>query len=85
MFNSITEKMDISVPVVPSLTDDENIKRSHSTDSKKFVKIDSIQSTQEKFPRNARANNTVGKILIVDDEKFNCDIIDGFLMILGLN
>jgi hypothetical protein len=25
----------------------------------------------------------VGKILIVDDEKFNCDIIDGFLMILG--
>ena len=24
-----------------------------------------------------------GKILIVDDEKFNCDIIDGFLMILG--
>ena len=25
----------------------------------------------------------MGKILIVDDEKFNCDIIDGFLMILG--
>jgi CheY-like chemotaxis protein len=25
----------------------------------------------------------VGKILIVDDEKFNCDIIEGFLMILG--
>ena len=24
-----------------------------------------------------------GKILIVDDERFNCDIIDGFLMILG--
>ena len=24
-----------------------------------------------------------GKILVVDDEKFNCDIIDGFLMILG--
>jgi len=24
-----------------------------------------------------------GKILIVDDDKFNCDIIDGFLMILG--
>ena len=24
------------------------------------------------------------KILIVDDEKFNCDIIDGFLMILGI-
>jgi CheY-like chemotaxis protein len=25
----------------------------------------------------------VGKILIVDDEKFNVDIIEGFLMILG--
>jgi len=24
-----------------------------------------------------------GKILIVDDERFNCDIIYGFLMILG--
>ena len=28
--------------------------------------------------------NSAGKILIVDDEKFNCDIIDGFLMILGV-
>jgi CheY-like chemotaxis protein len=26
----------------------------------------------------------VGQILIVDDEKFNCDIIEGFLMILGV-
>ena len=25
-----------------------------------------------------------GKILIVDDEKFNCDIIYGFLMIMGV-
>jgi PleD family two-component response regulator len=25
-----------------------------------------------------------GKILVVDDEKFNCDIIFGFLMILGV-
>ena len=25
-----------------------------------------------------------GTILICDDEKFNCDIIDGFLMILGV-
>ncbi len=25
-----------------------------------------------------------GKILVVDDEKFNCDIIYGFLMILGV-
>ena len=24
------------------------------------------------------------KILIVDDEKFNCDILYGFLMILGV-
>ena len=28
------------------------------------------------------AYNT-GKILIVDDEKFNCEIIDGFLMLLN--
>jgi len=27
---------------------------------------------------------TAGKVLIVDDEKFNCDIIYGFLMVLGL-
>ena len=26
-----------------------------------------------------------GKILIVDDEKLNCDIIHSFMMILGLN
>ena len=25
-----------------------------------------------------------GKILVVDDEKFNCDIVFGFLMILGV-
>jgi len=24
-----------------------------------------------------------GKILIVDDERFNCEIIDGFLMVLN--
>lgn len=27
---------------------------------------------------------TSGKILIVDDEKFNCDIIYGFMLILGM-
>tara|TARA_B110000285_G_C14782565_1_gene449250 strand:+ start:227 stop:364 length:138 start_codon:yes stop_codon:yes gene_type:complete len=32
---------------------------------------------------NQRKATNVGKILIVDDEKFNCDIIEGFLMILG--
>ena len=26
-----------------------------------------------------------GSILVVDDEKFNCDIIEGFLMILGFD
>ena len=25
-----------------------------------------------------------GKILVCDDEKFNCDIVYGFLMILGI-
>ena len=28
-------------------------------------------------------NSDCGKILVVDDEKFNCDIVYGFLMILG--
>ena len=33
--------------------------------------------------RGGKTTYNAGKILIVDDEKFNCDIIDGFLMILG--
>ena len=32
---------------------------------------------------NFRDDKGLGKILIVDDEKFNCDIIFGFLMVLG--
>jgi hypothetical protein len=31
-----------------------------------------------------RSLNTA-KILIVDDEKFNCDILYGFMMILGIS
>ena len=34
---------------------------------------------------NDRKVSDVGKILVVDDEKFNCDIIEGFLMILGFH
>ena len=34
--------------------------------------------------KTAVENFDAGKILIVDDEKFNCDIIDGLLMILGV-
>jgi hypothetical protein len=30
-----------------------------------------------------RKSNDNAKILVVDDEKFNCDIVYGFLMILG--
>lgn len=26
----------------------------------------------------------IGKILVVDDEKYNCDVIMGFMMILGI-
>ena len=36
-----------------------------------------------KFPSAPTKLLNVGKIMVVDDEKFNCDIIDGFLMILG--
>lgn len=37
--------------------------------------------TLQMAPTNKVVNT--GKILVVDDEKFNCDIIEGFLMILG--
>ena len=33
--------------------------------------------------RKVKAYNQ-GKILVVDDEKFNCDIVYGFLMIFGV-
>ena len=33
---------------------------------------------------NELEKSTNGKILVVDDEKFNCDIIFGFLMLLGI-
>jgi len=37
----------------------------------------------EMFDELSNSSRNEGKILIVDDEKFNCDIIYGFLMILG--
>jgi len=40
-----------------------------------------INKSQSK--KHTRSFNA-GKILIVDDEKFNCEIIDGFLMVLGI-
>ena len=48
---------------------------------------ESCRSIQRNLTNNEnkvkKAMYNSGKILIVDDEKFNCDIIDGFLMILG--
>ena len=35
------------------------------------------------LPRQALSKK--GKILVCDDEKFNCDIIYGFLLILGIS
>ena len=38
----------------------------------------------EIFPAETKGLDLKSKILIVDDEKFNCDIIESFLMILGI-
>jgi CheY-like chemotaxis protein len=40
------------------------------------------QQQRAAFSRKEKPLLNVGKILIVDDEKFNYDIIEGFLMIL---
>jgi len=50
------------------------------------TQLDMIQAqTQIELgkPSTKRTAYNFGKILIVDDEKFNCDIIDGFLMVLN--
>ena len=38
------------------------------------------------FPESNNADMSMNqsRILIADDEKFNCDIIEGFLMVLGV-
>jgi len=46
-------------------------------------KNDSIPSLKVSNNISKKSINS-GKILIVDDEKFNCDIIFGFLMVLGM-
>ena len=44
-----------------------------------------IQARSDSFPKIEKATNlNRAKILVVDDENFNCDIIYGFLMILGV-
>ena len=42
-----------------------------------------MSSGMKMEPEDAVLDMT-GKILIVDDEKFNCDIIESFLMVLGI-
>jgi CheY-like chemotaxis protein len=39
--------------------------------------------SSESVGTKCKAAYNTGKILIVDDEKFNCEIIDGFLMLLN--
>ena len=59
-----------------------------------FAQLTHSKATEFQFSTNGhikplfqkedtRKAKFVGKILVVDDEKFNCDIIEGFLMILG--
>jgi len=51
--------------------------------TKKLSTMNSNTSnTLPKQPNSLKVQKT-SKILVVDDEKFNCEIIDGFLMILG--
>ena len=65
-------KHDISVPVMSMFSD------AGATDSANAGSFDYIARLKGTLPSQQ------GKILIVDDERFNCDIIFGFLMILGV-
>lgn len=58
---------------------------------KKVETIKLIQSLNSTNPFRRRWNSepkmpqkNIGKILVVDDEKYNCDVIMGFMMILGI-
>ena len=42
-----------------------------------------ISQIEQKASTDCGSINMVSKILIVDDERFNCDIIESFLMVLG--
>jgi len=58
------------------------------TEQNEFMGVDQMPSSVKtsSFDYFGGKNNVVPgtkKILVVDDEKFNCDIISGFLMILG--
>lgn len=46
-------------------------------------RISQMETMSVKFSADATLDS-VSKILIVDDERFNCDIIENFLMVLGL-
>jgi hypothetical protein len=90
--SSIRILPDISIPFVSTFTDDDmpsaaKKQLGSATNSKKFDKMQSVNSTAGKMVTFTTSNNfrkpRVGKILVVDDERFNCDIIEGFLMILG--
>lgn len=50
--------------------------------------IQKVMTVQDIFPKEGPGlihSKPESKILIVDDEKFNCDIVEGFLQVLGMN
>ena len=67
-FKRIKVCKEVSIPEIPS-----NLGNSE-------YQLDSHHHLNEKVLSNINYN----KILIVDDEKFNCDIIYGFMMVLGI-
>ena len=82
----------ISVPYMTSNMDTDNEGAPPYQQSIAQTSITGLNKILPKLSNTNTFNATgneqlldVGKILIVDDEKFNCDIIEGFLMILGFN
>ena len=85
------QKGDISVPEML-------LSEPFESPLKKSSSITKMNSVDQKFPsatsgtlsffkRESKLDlktSEVGKILIVDDERFNCDIIAGFLMVLNV-
>jgi hypothetical protein len=67
--NNIEVEKDISVPDIEAYTEEEYIESSPFPFEHAYSK---------------KCILNTNKILIVDDEKFNCDTIYGFMMILGV-
>lgn len=75
--NNIKVNPDVSIPELLMTEMNEMAGNDHMPSSVKTSSFDYFGGKSTAVPGTR-------KILVVDDEKFNCDIIQGFLMILGL-